>query len=656
MRWPIPRPLSQQPSRTRNPEFTPPLRGGVSAAVATPCCIALPAPLVSGYAIAVQRKRVQRGSVRSAVVQTADGSPGSLQGESDDRRADLIWAAAIFVLALFVRLLWVFSRADFSWPYSAMYEGDAPQWVLWAQKLAAGRPYEYGLPFRSPGVAHLLYWLGAGDPAVHSFAGYKVLWCVLSSLTCVVAYFAMRLMVARRIALIAAGLSVFSFGLLELSASLNNETPYGLCVFAAIWLSMVFIQRPAWWLAIILALLHGVAMLLRAEHPLVLAAMSAWILWRWWQESPAGDSSAAPIPGNLMGGLARIAVIAGGAVAVCIPWSISSARALAQYNATSPDVPQFDASPLPWTAQARGLINALPAFARDGNFRYITFLCQQQGKTQVTDSDVVEFFRTRFHYMPEPLPRWTLLSIKGPLDFALANHPQAEGGFARFPLMEQGDPNPTLHLAQPDHLYLVNHGYRRGWEYITSDWSAFGRNLLLKLRNFSDGIALGFTAANLPVSPYGIRRAIDITVPEQSGWLAWKAAILMLCVIGLGLAMARTVGGLFVILIGCKLIVTLVFYGYARQAASIYPAFALLIALPLDLCVTHLLDIRWRVPLAAKWSIVGALVGLGLLIGMREYGVQRGTSIEGPIVPAPQWQPAGFECNNTIHLKPLPTS
>src|SRR5262249_54444159 len=120
-----------------------------------------------------------------------------------------------------------------------------------------------------------------GDPAIRSFVPFKILWCVMSAATSALAYLGIIMMFSRRVGLAAAALSVFSFGGYGVPTSLNNETPYALCVFAAIVLSLQLAMKPAVLPAAALALVHGLAMLLRAEHPLLLIIMAAWLLWRW---------------------------------------------------------------------------------------------------------------------------------------------------------------------------------------------------------------------------------------------------------------------------------------------------------------------------------------------------------------------------------------
>src|SRR6266850_3178615 len=99
-------------------------------------------------------------------------------------RSHLLTASGVFVLALAVRLLFLFSSPDRSWPHSTYYEGDAPEWVNYATALELNQLYEFGLPLRSPAVARVLHAL-APHLAEHlradghySFMWIKLLWCV----------------------------------------------------------------------------------------------------------------------------------------------------------------------------------------------------------------------------------------------------------------------------------------------------------------------------------------------------------------------------------------------------------------------------------------------------------------------------------------------
>src|SRR6186713_424667 len=97
-------------------------------------------------------------------------------------RARLLGAAAVFALAMAVRVLFLYATSDRGWPHSAWYEGDAPMWVRWARALERGEPFEFDLPMRTPGVAFLLHWLPGKLAA--PFTALKLAWCALSAATC----------------------------------------------------------------------------------------------------------------------------------------------------------------------------------------------------------------------------------------------------------------------------------------------------------------------------------------------------------------------------------------------------------------------------------------------------------------------------------------
>src|SRR5688572_4175872 len=118
-----------------------------------------------------------------------------------DARLEWGWAAAVFAVALAVRLLFLFSSPDRIWPHSIYYEGDAPVWVEWAGALDRGVPFEFDLPLRAPAVAYLLHWATAGviEPP---FTDFKVLWCVMSAAACGLAYLCFVRIFTRRVSLI----------------------------------------------------------------------------------------------------------------------------------------------------------------------------------------------------------------------------------------------------------------------------------------------------------------------------------------------------------------------------------------------------------------------------------------------------------------------
>ena len=89
-------------------------------------------------------------------------------GAPPNPASDWKWAAAITLLALLLRLAFLFGSPDRAWPHSIWYEGDAPLWVEYAAALDKGEAFEFNLPIHPPGVAYPLSWF---YPGVRTGAG-----------------------------------------------------------------------------------------------------------------------------------------------------------------------------------------------------------------------------------------------------------------------------------------------------------------------------------------------------------------------------------------------------------------------------------------------------------------------------------------------------
>jgi hypothetical protein len=568
-------------------------------------------------------------------------------------RADWLMASVIFATALVVRLVILFTSPDRAWPHSILYEGDAPTWVAWANALDRGESFEFDLPLRSPGIAWLLSAVHPGQlPA--SFVPFKMLWCVFTALACAVTYLAARRDFGARIALIAATFLTFSFGVHVISTSLNNEAVYMLALTLIALGAQQFTREPTWWLATLLGVANGAAMLIRLEHVAFLISLGMWFAWRFAiaRRSTERDS-AASLPR-----LGLVALVFVAALSVCLPWSIRGSLATQRFNTITSEEPDFERAVPSWTIEARAAVQLLPAFARDANFRYITFLSQQSGKAQVTEHDVRAFFIEQFGYVPEPLSNWTLLSLKGPVDFALANHPKAVGGFSKAALMREGDVDPTIMFGRPDHLKLFNHGYSIGWDYISADFGGWLARVGSKCSNFVDGLAMGFTARNLPLGMSGERRPVDMFTARANDspkhgfvLISWQVLVLALIGCGAAICVAQRRGGIWLLIIAYKVIITIVFYGYARQAVSIAPASFVLMAVAIDFFLKGVVKRHVKdKPAFVTWA-AAALVLLGIDIAGSI--TRPDLKVTGSISPAPQWGPASFESPAEIHLAPI---
>lgn len=549
-------------------------------------------------------------------------------------------ALAIAALALVTRLHFLLGSPDRAWPHSAWFQGDAPGWAQWAGALAKGEEFEHGLAIHSPAVAYLLRWLGCSD-ATTDFTKFKVLWCVASALACALTYVAIRLEAKRRVAAIAAVLLAFTFASYETATSLNGETLYMLLVPLIVIGTIRLGRKPTLSLALVLGLVHGLASLIRPEHPLLVALLAPWFLW----------ASRATV---LRRRLAALAVMAVALVAVCVPWSIKTARATERFNTVAASI-DFDHASPPWTPDARAYLNTLPAFAQADNFQYLSALAARRGLTEVNESRVREYFSAEFNHTPEPIPIWNLVSGQGPLCFALANHPSATGGFSKAALDARFGPDPSLMLGLPTDLDLYLHGYRIGLGYIRKDPAKWRSLVVSKLEIFAEGATQGFTARNWPLGRDGVRRAVDVfTARGRWGWW-WQIGLGAVPALGLVVGLVRGVGGLWLTIILAKVITTILFFGYARQAASILPAFAVFGALGIDallVLVAALVPPLQRLP---KWAPalwlapVAAVLVFDLIVGPPE-----GLQVTGNAREMPRFGPDAFDSSSDLSIQTSP--
>ncbi len=525
-------------------------------------------------------------------------------------RIDWLIFAGIFIVALTSRLTFLSCSSDKSWPHSVYYEGDAPEWVQYAAALNDGKAaqFEFGLPMRAPATAyllHLTHWL-AGDSS-DVYLHYKEIWCFISALTCALAYVAFRQQFPRSVSLLAAGLCVFSFAFDVVATSLNSEPLYTFILMLIVISWQHLMRKPILLMAMATGALHGLATLIRPEHTLLLLVLLVWGVWVFWRRHQISWTRTLMLTGAV--GVTSLVV--------CLPWSISKSIAIHRFNTVTTEAPHFERSQVPWTLEAQARINTLPAFARNSNFMFIDAVMAANHKQPVTPNDVDQFFLDQFRYIPEPLPDRVLVTLKGPFDFALANHPKTQGEFSKAAMIGPMDhTDPALMIARPDHLRLINHGYAIGWSFITQDFSTWLRNVGAKLAHYSDGITLGFTSWNFPLGHQGVRRPIDAISAASFHAMVWKFLILAMLAAGIISAVSRKMGAIWFLIIAYKIIIAIFFYGYARQAISILPAFYLFIALSIDEIARHLPPMRWIGTRTAITTLV-IILGVDLLGSLR---------------------------------------
>jgi hypothetical protein len=340
----------------------------------------------------------------------------------------------LFVAALVIRFLFTIATPDAAWPYSVAFKGDAPLWLDYAASLDRGEPFELGLPLHPPGTAYLLAWLSSGPPAIGLL---RFVWCLMGATTVVLLWAAVSRSFGGRPALLAGAVAAGSTGLIVLSSSLNSETPYLLLVAASFVFLEDMLRRPSLAPVAAFAVLNGLACLFRVEHVLAFVLISAWCLVRWLRQHGRLAAS-------------RLAVLTVAFVLPLVPWHLHAWRAIARFNSVPPQRSAADDAALAavesrtrgmaWDEGAGREREHLPAFARRQAGDFVAATVLHRGGSRITAEDFATL-KEAFGERPAPLSCCPFVSLYGPLNFALANHPAAGGGFSRAALE---DPPPLV--------------------------------------------------------------------------------------------------------------------------------------------------------------------------------------------------------------------
>lgn len=552
-------------------------------------------------------------------------------------RADAVWALALAAGTCILRVLFLNSYEGVGWPHSALYEGDAPVWIEWARALRAGRPFEFDLPVRAPGMAFALESLGG--ELVAPFTGLKLLFCALGGATVGLFFVALRAFAERRTAVLASLLLALSFGQLQLATSLNNEAPYLLLVVAALAIHAWTRERRTLAWAVALGVLHGLANLLRSEHLAFVGLLLVVELVR-------GRAT-------LFKTATGVAVTTLALLAVSLPWMLRSHAALERFNTVEPRPIPWESARPAWSPDARAALLELPAFSREGLFLMLSDRVRRSGAARVERADLDRLLDETFGYRPEPLGVWTLSSAKGQLDFALANQLDGDGGFSRAGLSDDFDKDPPFAFGRPTHTRLWLHGFSVTWERIAAEPAAWFALVVRKFQRFGDGLFTGFGTSNAPLDMELSRAPIDLAVSRVRSW-AWQGALGLLALGGIALAWRRRIAGDWLMWLAFKLLLAAAFYGYARQGVTAQLALYVFVALSLDALIAlipahqlpWLVRPLWIFGLLASGNVV--LDGLD----RRSFDVR---AVGGArVVPAQQWGSGGFECQGALELQPAP--
>lgn len=460
-------------------------------------------------------------------------------------------AVALFVLALTHRLFFLASNTDTTWGFSIFYEGDSETFYNYARSILAGVPYDSGIPFHPPAwprfLAVIHEWVGAGSVTSQVPHVQVRAWTAVLGSLCVPALFwVARRYVGRGVALAAALLATYSFGLYVISVAPVSESFY------------------------LLVLLTCCGLLAGLPHPLGAAAGAP-------GSAPSGRAPGASTSGASAAdgsassnspatflraaglgvglGLLSLTRAEGLGVALLI---IGLGLAAALWRTSRAKAPASAGSR--WRSTAVWGLAAL-AFV-------LTLL-----PWTIRNHQTLSRFNTQFGDQVEaPLPTFAPVTAYGPLNFALANNDLADGTFSR-EILTSGAKVAVLDLKDPQHYDYFLNGYGIGWDWIASHPTEFLGLVFERWKLFGDSLTLGWTQWNLPGGLNGVRRPVDLFVPDR-GWLSW----ILLPLIVTGLVLQLRAGGaprrwalLTLALTSVGMLATGAFFGYARLGVLLTP-------------------------------------------------------------------------------------
>lgn len=539
-----------------------------------------------------------------------------------DQRVIRATALTIFAAALASRLFFWQATPDRHWGWTAYFKGDAPLWIDYARAIELGQAFELGLPIHPPGAAWLAAFLWSGSDS--GFAWLRFSWVAMGALVPLLVFVAANRSFGLRVAAVAGGWSAISTGLLMLSTSINSETPYLVLAVGSLWFVEDLRDQPRTGRIALWSALNAIACLFRVEHVVFFLFALGFFAIVWIRGS--GAVAARWVISSILFFALPL-----------LPWHLSAWGAIRRFNEEPRRLTPVEEQAvrgveealgwMSWTPDAQRRREELPAFLRRTIGAFVLATVHHRGGGEIRGEDF-GILEEAFGYFPRPLRRFAFVSSSGPLNFYLANNPGATGGFDRSaleqppplagdlvrypPFLVQGLPPQQLSFVYPPHLRLFNEGYSLGRYWIVAHPGEFAVLAARKISIFWSGAALGITGYNIPLGLSGIRRSVDLVTPERGGTAAaWRVAVLVISALALAAGWRRIALWPWLLFLVSKVVVTLLFFGYARQGATVIPVLALLFGLAAE---------RWVFPRlrhpeekgAARLAVVVLVLAVGV--------------------------------------------
>ena len=551
----------------------------------------------------------------------AKGARG--RGNRGAEPSDLPIFIGLVALAWIHRLFFLFSNLDATWPFTIFYEGDSETFYNYARAILNGTVYDGGIPFHPPAFPHVLSFIhtliGAG-PGVERvpYVPLKIVMALVGSVPIGLGYLLARPYLGRAVALTASMISLYSFGLYVLAVAPVSESLYQALLLLSLLVWTRKLRHPL--------ALEGSGTSGRGENDTPSAAPEQATA------RPGGSSRHRPSNPALGGSLAWGAILgcllgllcltrAEGMLVALLLLLIGAGSAVFALRRGAPAMGSLG----PWIAVAVAMIVVIAPWTIRNAARLHEVNTGLAGQ------------------LAHPLPEFVPITAYGPLNFALANNELAKGTFSRDILTSQAQ-SATLDIRDPQHLELFLHGYEIGWRFIREHPGRFAHLVLTRWGLFFDSLRLGWTQWNLPGGLDGVRRPVDLFVPDSAAGL-WINVALIVC--GLALLLRRALGkddggssilakrwlALVSLVTVCGMAATGLFFGYARLGVLLLPIWFTLAAITIAAIAraipAHVSFSRLRIPivLAGMVAVLFLIEAWGAT-GDRNYRAT-GTQAEG---------------------------